>query len=87
MPGVRYWNLKRTWPHSRIAVHPASRSGIADQDDIARLVLRLAGSDEEPPASLTPAEQAAISASKEAAAKGQFASDDQVRAAWAKHGQ
>ena len=56
------------------------------QDDIARVVLRLTGTDEEPPVQLTPDEQTAIAASKAAAARGEFASDEQVRAAWAKHG-
>ena len=56
------------------------------QDDIARVVLRLTGADDEPPVALTPEEQAAIAASKAAAARGEFATDEQVRAAWAKHG-
>ena len=56
------------------------------QDDIARLVLRLAGADDEPPVPLTPDEQAAVAASKAAAARGEFATDAQVRAVWAKRG-
>jgi hypothetical protein len=56
------------------------------QDDIAHVVLRLAGADDEPPVPLTPEEQAAIASSKAAAARGEFASDDQVRAVWTKHG-
>ncbi len=56
------------------------------QDDIAHVVLRLTGADNEPPVSLTADEQAAITASKAAAARGQFATDEQVRAVWAKHG-
>ena len=56
------------------------------QDDIAHVVLRLTGSDDEPPVPLTPGEQAAITASKAAAARGEFATDEQVRAVWAKHG-
>jgi hypothetical protein len=55
------------------------------QDEIARLVLQLAG-DEEPPIALTAEERAAIASSKEAAARGEFATDEQMRAAWAKHG-
>jgi len=35
---------------------------------------------------LTHEEQAAVAASKAAAARGEFATDEQVRAAWAKHG-
>jgi hypothetical protein len=56
------------------------------QDDIAHVVLRLTGADDEPPVSLTADEQAAVTASKAAAARGQFAPDEQVRAVWAKHG-
>jgi hypothetical protein len=55
------------------------------QDEIARLVLQLAG-DEEPPIALTAGERAAIALSREAAARGEFATDEQVRAVWAKHG-
>lgn len=57
-----------------------------EQDDIALAVLRLTGRDEEPPVALSADERAAIAASKSAAARGEFASDEQVRAAWAKHG-
>jgi hypothetical protein len=56
------------------------------QDDIAHVVLRLTGADDEPPVPLTSEEQAAIAASKAAAARGEFATDEQVRAVWAKHG-
>jgi hypothetical protein len=59
----------------------------AAQDDIARIVLRLAGTDDEaPPVVLSPDEQAAIAVSQAAAARGEFATDEQVRAVWAKHG-
>ena len=37
-------------------------------------------------ASWTPEEDAAVAASKAAAARGEFATDEQVRAVWAKHG-
>jgi hypothetical protein len=50
------------------------------QEDIAHVVLRLTGADDEPPVPLTPDEQAAIAASKAAAARGEFATDEQVRA-------
>lgn len=55
------------------------------QDDIARLLLQLTRDDTEPVA-LSPDERAAISRSKDAAARDEFASDEPVRAAWAKHG-
>jgi hypothetical protein len=56
------------------------------QDDIARVVLQLAGVDNALPVALSDNERAAIKASKEAAARGDFATDAQVRAVWAKHG-
>jgi hypothetical protein len=56
------------------------------QDNIAHVVLRLTGADDEPPVSLTADEQAAITASKAAVARNEFATDEQVRAVWAKHG-
>jgi hypothetical protein len=54
--------------------------------NIARAVLHLTGTDDEPPVALSTDERAAIAASKSAAARGEYASDEQVRAAWAKHG-
>jgi hypothetical protein len=56
------------------------------QDIIARVVLNLAGRDDEMPVALAADEQTAIAASKAAAARGEFATDNQVRAMWAKHG-
>jgi hypothetical protein len=56
------------------------------QDDIAHVVLRLTGADDEPPVPLTPDEQAAITASKAAAARGEFATEEEVRTVRAKHG-
>ena len=56
------------------------------QDDIARFVLQLAGADDASAAPLTNDERAAIARSKEAAARGEFATDQQVRSTWAKHG-
>jgi len=57
-----------------------------EQDEIAHFVLRLAGADDEPPVPLTPEEEAAVTRSKAAAARGEFATDEEVRAVWAKHG-
>jgi hypothetical protein len=68
------------------ALEAARRLPTEAQDDIARVVLRLTGADDEPPVLLTPEEQAAVATSKDAAARGEFASEDQVRAVWAKHG-
>lgn len=64
-----------------------ARSLPADaQDDIARVVLQLAGVEAAAPVILSDDERAAITASKEAAARGEFATEAQVRATWAKHG-
>jgi hypothetical protein len=57
-----------------------------EQDQIAHVVLRLTGVDDEKPVPLTAEEQAAIAASKAAATRGEFATDEQVQAVWAKHG-
>jgi hypothetical protein len=57
------------------------------QDDIARVVLRLAGRDDEAsPVPLSSDERAAIATSKAAAGRGEFATDQQVREVWSKHG-
>ncbi len=55
------------------------------QDGVARLVFQLAG-DEEAPVILSAEERAALDLSKAAAARGEFATDEQARAVWAKHG-
>ncbi|MBI3418991.1 MAG: hypothetical protein HY053_02510 [Proteobacteria bacterium] len=57
------------------------------QDEIARAMLALADDGEPRPVALSPEEQAAIARSKTAVARGEYATDDQVRAAWAKRGQ
>jgi hypothetical protein len=65
----------------------AARSLPSDaQDDIARVILQLAGGEQAAPVVLTADERAAIATSKAAAARGEFATDEQVRATWAKHG-
>jgi hypothetical protein len=56
------------------------------QDDIARVVLQLAGSEDAEPVVLSSEERGAIAASKAAAARGEFAADNDVRAVWKKHG-
>jgi hypothetical protein len=55
------------------------------KDEIARLVLQLAG-EEAPQIALTDDERAALAASKAAAARGEFATEEDVRRLWAKHG-
>ena len=54
------------------------------QDDIARVVLQLAR-DDAAPMTLSPEERDAISLSKSAVDRGEFATEEQVRAVWAKH--
>jgi hypothetical protein len=53
------------------------------QDDLARMLLQLAGVDQ-PPYELTPEEAADIDAPL--AERGEFATDEEIRAMWAKHG-
>jgi hypothetical protein len=55
------------------------------QDDIARLLLQLAG-DEQPVMQITDAERASFAKSRAEAARREFATDEQVRATWARHG-
>lgn len=68
------------------AVEAVRRLPSDDQDDIARAIMQLAGSDLVEPVVLSPDEREAIARSKAAAALGAFATDEQVRAVWAKHG-
>jgi len=57
----------------------------AMQDDIARVMLMLAGENQQPVA-LTAEEEASFAESLAQASRGEFATDEQVRAIWAKHG-
>lgn len=55
------------------------------QDEFAHVLLQLAGFDQ-PTIRLTPEEAAALDESLAEAESGIFASDEEVRAVWAKHG-
>ena len=55
-----------------------------EQDDIARIILMIAADGE--PVTLSPDERTAIDVSKAAMARGEFATEEQVRAVWAKYG-
>ena len=55
------------------------------QDDIARLILSYTG-DDESVATLTAEGEASFAESLAQAARGEFATDEQVQAAWAKYG-
>jgi hypothetical protein len=69
------------------ALEAVRQLSASDQDEIARAMLALAGTNSaSEPVPLTADEHAAIARSKAAAARGEFATEDQVRAAWAKHG-
>ena len=68
------------------AIETARSLSPGEQDDIARAILELVGQSDLPPVPLTLEEREAIARSKAAAAQGEFATDDEVRAVWAKHG-
>ena len=67
------------------ALETVRRLPVESQDEIARAMLALAGGASQP-VPLTPEESAAIALSKAAADRGEFASEEQVRDVWAKHG-
>ena len=54
------------------------------QDDLARILLQLAGEDQ-PVLQLSAAEEASFEESLAQADRREFATDEQVRAIWAKH--
>lgn len=68
------------------ALEAVRRLSPDDQDEIARVIMQLAGSDSPTPVALSPEERAAIARSKAAAVRGELATDEQVRDVWAKHG-
>jgi hypothetical protein len=57
-----------------------------DQDDIARVIFQLAGTDLAEPVPLSPEEREAIARSQDAAARGEFATDEEMQALEAKYG-
>ncbi len=57
----------------------------AMQDDMARVIMALAG-EEQPVVQLTAEEEASFDESLAQAERGEFASDEQMCAIWAKHG-
>jgi hypothetical protein len=68
------------------AVEVVRRLPSDEQDEIARAIMQLAGSDLHAPVVLSPEERGAIARSRAAADRGEFASEEQVRAVWVKHG-
>jgi hypothetical protein len=67
------------------AVRAARNLPPAARDDIARVVLALAEENQEF-VELTPEEEASLAESLDQARRREFASDEEVRAMWAKHG-
>jgi hypothetical protein len=57
-----------------------------DQDEIASVIMQLAGTYPTPPVPLSAEERDAIARSKKAADRGEFATDEELKAVWAKHG-
>jgi hypothetical protein len=68
------------------AIAAVRRLPAQEQDEIARVIIELAGSDSLAPVALSPEEREAIARSKAAAGRGELATDEEVRAVWAKHG-
>ena len=68
------------------AVAAARELSPEKQDDIGHLVLTIAAAEKLGPVALSPDERAAIAASKAAAARGEFATHEQVRALWDQRG-
>ncbi len=66
------------------AIEAARRLPPDEQDAVAQAIMQFAR--EGAPVALTQEEREAIARSKAAAARGEFASDDDVRAVWTKHG-
>lgn len=54
------------------------------QDDLARMLLQFAGIDQ-PPLKLDAEDAASLDASLDEADRAEFATDEQIRAIWAKH--
>ena len=68
------------------ALESVRRLDPAIQDDIARVMKVLAGDEDVPLVQLTSEEREAIARSKAETARGEYATDEQVRAVWAKYG-
>jgi predicted transcriptional regulator len=57
-----------------------------DQDEIARAIFRFVEAYLAEPVPLSPEEREAIERSQAAAARGEFATDEEIQAIWAKYG-
>lgn len=67
------------------AVEKVAQLPDEEQDALARVLLQLAGQ-EQPPYLLTPEEEVELDASIAAEARGELATDEEIRAIRAKHG-
>jgi hypothetical protein len=67
------------------AVEQVSALPDDQQDELARVLLQLAGI-EQPPYILTAEEETDLDASIAEAERGEFATDEEIRSIWAKHG-
>jgi hypothetical protein len=87
-----HWLVQRgvwyTQPMTKLLEHAVDTARAlppAMQDELARLLLQLAG-EEQPVIQLTPDEAASFAESRAQASRREFATDEQVRGVWAKHG-
>jgi hypothetical protein len=67
------------------AIETARRLPPDEQEEIGRAIIALAGASDAAPVALTSAERTAVARSQDAASRGEFASDEEVRAVWTKH--
>jgi hypothetical protein len=82
---VHLWYIYAMTKLLEHAVDAARTLSPAMQDDVARLLLQFLG-EELPVIQLTPEEVASFAESRAQASRREFATDEQVRAVWAKHG-
>ena len=68
------------------AIEAARQLTAEEQDELARSILAFATRAGSEPVRLTERDKAAIARAREAAAQGRFATEQDVRAVWAKHG-
>lgn len=66
------------------AVAEAEQQTPETQEDLARLMMLYLG-EEQPIVDLTPEQEAAVLRSRDAARRGEFASDEEMGAIWAKY--
>jgi hypothetical protein len=66
------------------AVEAAQSAPPETQDDVARMILTYFGR-EQTPAELSPEDEAAVTKARAAVARGEIATDERMRAIWAKY--